>query len=102
MAMPSSPTCRARSLAQATFGPSATTTDAISEMQSPDDLFRPTLTEQDDAVGFDRPWNPWSLVVLAFFFGLPGGGTLLALNFRRLGMPQAIWPVLAVVVLGTL
>jgi hypothetical protein len=66
-----------------------------------EDLFTPTLTEQDDAAGFDRPWRPWSLVVLAFFFGLPAGGTLLALNFRRLGMPRRVVPALVLVALAT-
>lgn len=53
---------------------------------SDDDLFSPTLTEEDDAVSFNQPWNPWSLVVLTFFFGLIAGGGLLAFNWERLGI----------------
>jgi len=68
-----------------------------------EDLFRPTLTEEDDAVGFDRPWNPYHLVLVTFFSGLPGGGVLLALNFRRLGMKEkvhfALWEIGAASVL---
>lgn len=65
---------------------------------SEDDLFTPTLTEEDDAVGFERPWNPWSLVVLTFFFGIPAGGGLLALNYSRLGVPRkALRAVLLVI-----
>jgi hypothetical protein len=63
-----------------------------------DDLLAPELTDADDAIGFDRPWNPWSLVTLTFFCGLPAGGGLLALNFDRLGMPGRRLPTLAVVV----
>jgi hypothetical protein len=65
------------------------------------DLLAPELTEADDAVGFDRPWNPWSLVTLTFFCGLLAGGGLLALNFARLGMPGRRLPTLAVVLLLT-
>jgi hypothetical protein len=67
-----------------------------------DDLFQPTLTEEDDAVGIKRPWNPWSLVVLTFFFGLPAGGGLLSWNLYRLGAPRRVLPAVALVVLGTL
>jgi len=63
-----------------------------------DDLLAPELTEADDAVGFDQPWNPWSLVTLTFFFGLLAGGSLLALNFERLGMPGRRVPVLGLVI----
>jgi len=54
-------------------------------------LFEPVLTAADDAVGFDRPWNPWTLVFCTFFFGLMAGGLALAVNFRRLGLPQHFW-----------
>lgn len=67
-----------------------------------DDLFTPTLTEEDDAVGFERPWSPWSLVVLTFFFGIPGGGGLLALNFSRLGVPRKVVPAVLVVITASL
>jgi len=67
-----------------------------------DDLFTPTLTEEDDVVGFERPWNPWSLVVLSFFFGISGGGALLALNFSRLGTPRKVLPAVFAVIAVTL
>lgn len=67
-----------------------------------DDLFTPTLTEEDDADNFERPWNPGSLVALAFFFGFPAGGALLALNFVRLGMPRKVQPAVLAVIGGTL
>jgi hypothetical protein len=66
------------------------------------ELLRPTLTDADDAVGFDRPWNPWSLVTLTFFFGLIAGGGLVAFNFRRLGMPGRFYPALAMVATASL
>ena len=67
-----------------------------------DELLRPVLTEEDDAVGIERPWNPWSLVVLAFFFGLPAGGGLLSWNLYRLGVPRRMLPALLVVFVGSL
>lgn len=67
-----------------------------------DDLFTPTLTEEDDAVGFERPWNPWSLVVLTFFFGIPAGGGLLALNHSRLGVPRKALRAVLLVITATL
>ena len=54
-----------------------------------DDLLRSSLTESDDAIGFDRPWSPGLLVWVAFLGGLPAAGAMYALNFRRLGMPSA-------------
>jgi hypothetical protein len=66
-----------------------------------DDLLAPELTEADDAVGFDHPWNPWSLVTLSFFCGLLAGGSLLALNFDRLGMPGRRIPTLVIVIAVT-
>src|SRR5688500_6123344 len=63
----------------------------------PDDLLlTPTLTAEDDAVDFDHPWNPWSLVVLTFFFGLFAGGPLLALNAERLGIRKRFWLIACV------
>src|SRR5690606_30786669 len=53
-----------------------------------DALLTPSLTAADDAVGFDRPWNPWSLVMLVFFAGPLFGGVLAARNFVRLGQPE--------------
>jgi hypothetical protein len=67
---------------------------------SDDDLLRPSLTEEDDAIGFDRPWDPSSLVMLAFFGGLVAGGGLLALNFRRLGLKDRFVPALLTVALS--
>ncbi|MCC2671215.1 MAG: hypothetical protein K0Q72_3686 [Armatimonadetes bacterium] len=67
-----------------------------------DELFRPTLTADDDAVGFARPWNPWSLVVLAFFFGLPAGGALLSWNLYRLGVGRRALPAFSLVEVATL
>src|SRR5262249_22153508 len=75
-----------------------------------DDLFTPTLTEADDAVGFRRPWNPWSLVFVAFFraavmpapWALAGGGGTLALNFARLGVRQRVLPAGALVLAAAL
>ena len=62
-------------------------------MTPPDiDLFTPSLTEDDDAVGFDSPWHPWSVVFAAFFCGAFGGGALMAWNFHRLGMRGRVWP----------
>lgn len=66
------------------------------------DLLTPVLTEEDDALGFDRPWNPWFLLLIAFVFGIVPGGVLLALNFRRLGRPRGTVPALAVVVAAAL
>jgi hypothetical protein len=67
---------------------------------SNDDLFAPSLREEDDATGFDQPWHPWTLVVITFFCGLIAGGGLLALNFRRLGMKGRLYPTLAIAALG--
>lgn len=65
------------------------------------DLLTPVLTADDDAVGFDRPWNPWYLVMVAFFFGMLAGGGLLAVNFRRLGQGRRFGPAAAVVLATT-
>jgi hypothetical protein len=67
-----------------------------------DDLFTPTLTEEDDADNFERPWSPWSLLLLAFFAGFPAGGALLALNFSRLGLPRKVLPAVFAVIATTL
>lgn len=59
------------------------------------DLLAPTLTEADDLTGFSAPWNPQMVTVLVLLSGPLAGGVLLALNFRRLGLPQhaprALW-----------
>ena len=67
-----------------------------------DELFTPTLTENDDALEFDQPWNPWSLVVLTFFFGLLCGGGALALNYQRLGVKGRLFTTSVIVVIGYL
>lgn len=59
---------------------------------------RPCLTEEDDAVEFDRPWNPTNLLLLTFFGGLPAGGVLFALNERRLGRPEHFTRTLVVMI----
>lgn len=41
---------------------------------------------EGEKTGFDRPWNPWGLVLFTLIFGLIGGGGLLAFNYRYLGM----------------
>lgn len=60
-----------------------------------DDLLAPTLTPLDDAVGFDRPWNPQWLVFVAAIGGLMAAGWLLGENFRRLGRPERRWLTVA-------
>ena len=66
------------------------------------DLLRPVLTESDDALGFDRPWSPFSIVWVAAFGGLLAAGALYAINFRRLGMARWALPTLAVTIVLTL
>ena len=56
------------------------------------EFFEPTLTEDDDAKDFDRPWRPMSLVFASFFAGPLGGGALFGINYKRLGRPQYLWP----------
>lgn len=50
------------------------------------ELFRPTLTEADDDLGFAAPWSPYAALWAAFLGGLPAAGWMLAVNFRRLGL----------------
>ncbi|MEQ8767862.1 MAG: hypothetical protein RL885_28420 [Planctomycetota bacterium] len=64
-----------------------------------DDLFRPTLTRHDDAVGMHRPWSPGALVIVSFFFGLAAAGPLLALNYGRLGRRGSVAPTMTLVIL---
>ena len=52
------------------------------------DLLTPTLTAEDDLTGFAAPWNPQIVVILVLLCGPLAGGALLALNFRRLGLPR--------------
>ena len=67
------------------------------------DFFEPTLSEDDDAKDFDRPWRPMSLVFASFSAGPLGGGALFGINFKRLGRPQYMWPcITGGVVLGVL
>ncbi len=67
----------------------------ISSIAAPrcEELFTPTVTAEDDAVGFDYPWNPYSIVFATFFAGVFAGGLLFALNYRRLGQPRRCLPV---------
>lgn len=55
----------------------------------------PILTQDDDLDGFGRPWNPELVVFAVFFAAELAGGLLVALNFRRLGMPRRFLPTLA-------
>ncbi len=53
------------------------------------DLLQPSLDASHDAVGFEKPWDPKSLIFAAFFCGPIGGGALFAWNFKRLGQAKA-------------
>jgi hypothetical protein len=64
------------------------------------DLLTPTLGAEADVSGFDRPWRPWSLVMLSFFFGLVAAGGLIAVNWSRMGRPGRVFPTLSVAGLG--
>ena len=55
------------------------------------DLLRPTLTEDDNAVDFGNAWNPHSLAIVTFFAGLICGGILFFLNAARLGIERRGW-----------
>ncbi len=55
------------------------------------DLLDPILTEDDDLVGFNNPWNPWSLVILTALTHFTIGGLFVALNQRRLGREGKFW-----------
>lgn len=55
---------------------------------SDDDLLRPTLSKGLDVGAFRDPWNPGSLMWIAFFGLVFGGGLLFAENARRLGRPD--------------
>ncbi len=55
------------------------------------DLLEPVLTEADDLVGFDKPWHPWSLVILTALTHFTVGGLFVALNQRRLGRKKRFW-----------
>ncbi len=63
--------------------------------QFDDELFKQSLTEADDAAGFDQPWNPWTLVMLTFFFGITTGMALLAFNYQRLGIKGRLYNTIA-------
>lgn len=63
----------------------------------PEHLFQPTVDRSHDIEGIDRPWNPWHLIVLTFFFGMLCGTILLVQNALRLGLRRQI-PL--VIVLG--
>lgn len=68
------------------------------------DLLQPTITHADDAVDFDRPFQPMWMVYLTPILGLLFTGSVLVYNYGRLGMgqrrvPAAIFVVLASAVL---
>jgi hypothetical protein len=75
--------------------PKRYSTEHVAPFTIDEELFRPTLSESDDAVGFDQPWNPWSLVVMTFFFGVTAGVGLLAFNYQRLGIKGRLYTTLA-------
>jgi hypothetical protein len=56
------------------------------------DLFQPTLEEHDDLTQIDKPWNPQTITVLGFFFGMVAAGILFGWNFKRLGEPRKQLP----------
>ncbi len=67
---------------------------SVSQPQLDPTLLQPSLGEQDDAGGFDRPLNPHTIIIWSFFCGIVCGGLLFATNFRRLGWPRRFWPTL--------
>lgn len=75
----------------------------MAKVDLPDDLLRPTLSEQDDVSGFDEPWNPYNILYPTFFGGFLAGGVLYGLNFTKLGQDRYRIPTFigtAVAVLG--
>lgn len=54
-------------------------------MEREADLFEPVLSERDDPRGFDKPWDPWHVVMATFFIGLLGGTALVTWNLVKLG-----------------
>ena len=70
-----------------------------------DDLFRPTLSREDDRHGFQNPWNPANLMWTALFGGVLASGILILFNDKRLGLPsRARWlaPVILVIWVATI
>ena len=66
-----------------------------------DELLEPTLGSADDDAGFDRPFNPRSLVIASFFGGALAAAWLFAWNFRKLGEPRkAPWCFAALTLVG--
>lgn len=59
-----------------------------------EDLFQPVLTSSDDMAGFQQPWNPHTIVLIAFCAGMAAGTLLLAFNAVRLGLRHKFWPLL--------
>jgi uncharacterized membrane protein YfcA len=64
-------------------------------------LLTPTLTVSDDVAEVREPWNPSTLLYLSFFFGLPAGGVLAALNYRRFGRAKRVFPTLMVAMVAS-
>jgi hypothetical protein len=65
-------------------------------------LLTPTLSASDDVAGVREPWKPSTLLYLAFFFGLPAGGVLAALNYRRFGRADRVLPALLIAIAASL
>lgn len=59
-------------------------------------LLQPTVGLEDDAIGFRRPWNPHSILWVAFFGGLIAAGVLFEMNGRRLGIRRKGGPALLI------
>lgn len=53
-----------------------------------EDLLRPSLAPDFDVRRFERPWDPTSMPLAAFFLGPLGAGMLYARNYRYLGSPR--------------
>lgn len=66
-----------------------------------DELLRPSLTADDDAVGFRSPWDPATLGWITLLVGPFGSGLLMLLNQRRLGLRGGWHLLLAMATLGT-
>ncbi|MCA9759408.1 MAG: hypothetical protein KDA27_26680 [Candidatus Eisenbacteria bacterium] len=57
-----------------------------------DDLLTPSLGSNDRADAYDRPWNPWHLVFVAFLGGIAAAAILQTINWRKLNAPERVLP----------
>ena len=73
---------------------------SLSTDPSQPDLLRPTLTAEDDIAAANRPWSPMVLLYLSFFFGLPAGGGLAALNYQRFGRKERVFSTAMLAAVG--